>query len=129
MRYVIKREDAYLKFCTSRVEPTEAGRRQFFEFETHGIAPESPDPFYLCLSEGRKWMDWMRNELKDAYKRYLDGDLDSWYGWYMLHLDWKGELHILKLLMNWCVDRDGNSLVPPWVFDEGFRSADEQGHD
>jgi hypothetical protein len=60
-------------------------------------------------------MDWLRNELKDAYKAYLNNEHnwpEKWYGWYQLREDWKGELHILKMMMNWC------DKVPDWVYKE-----------
>ena len=38
----------------------------------------------------------------------------EWYGFYQLHLDWKGDLWFLKCVLKW------HKSVPEWVFDENF---------
>jgi hypothetical protein len=115
----IKYEDIYLKFSKRENEPTpnELGRRQFYEFESWGKVPENPDPYYLRLCDGRKWMDWQRNELKYSIHKFFGLEIKEqcsieFHGWYLLREDWLGELHILKMLMNWC------DFVPSWVFEE-----------
>ena len=100
----------YLKFSHRKDEPTDIGRQQFFDFESRGIVPENPDPYYLRLSDGRKWLDWQRNDMKEQYFRYLNGISDcGWYGWHQLREDFKDDLEVLKLLMNW------HPNIPKWV--------------
>lgn len=62
-------------------------------------------------------MDWQRNELKTSISKFFGLEVDrqcsiTFDGWYLLRQDWLGELHILKMLMNWC------DFVPNWVFEE-----------
>lgn len=117
--YVIKFEEIYLKFSGGDEKPSDLGRQQFFEFESFGKYPEQPDPYFLRLSRGKKWMDWQRNELRRSWKKSMgllkDGEekpSTDWSGWYQLRQDWLGELDILKLLFNWHKD------IPDWVLRE-----------
>ena len=66
-------------------------------------------------------MDWLRNQLKNGYFGLNDSGEEiknpdpynpSWPGWFQLKEDWKGELHILKMLLNW------HKNIPEWVLKE-----------
>ena len=90
-------------------EPSEEGRRQFLEYETNGISPEHPDPFYLRLSDGKKWFDWQNTELRSLYHS------EEWWGWYTLYEDYRkvDELWILEKLTKW-----GRKVMPDWLIEQ-----------
>jgi hypothetical protein len=75
--------DRFAKCCTAwpDVLPTELGYEQFHRYESHGISPDSPDPYYEKLIAGKKWWEWTVNQYAEIY---LTPD---WIGWHQLRLD------------------------------------------
>lgn len=100
-------ETLYVMFSHYPCEPTERGRKQFFDQETYGRQPEGePDPFYLCLINGKKWFNVQQSSIRDSYGTW------EWWGFYQYWVDWKGNRWVLRHLMSWC------PKVPWWLFSE-----------
>ena len=76
-------------------EPSITGREQFYYWESEGTIPNSPNPFFLRLQDGKKWFNWQINEYRSLYLT------DDWFGWEQLKEDWKGNESILRLLFKW----------------------------
>lgn len=87
-------------------EPTDKGRQQFYNAETFGELPTDPDPFYVCLSQGKKWFSVQQEMIRDTYLTW------EWWGWYQYWLDWKGDRWVLKHLMSW------HPNPPEWLTSE-----------
>lgn len=96
----------------SNCEPTELGRKQFYDHETHGRKPENPDPFYERLQDGKGWFNVQQSEIRGKYLT------DDWWGWYTYWIDWKGKRWVLKHLFSWCQN------VPDWLFREDIDDED-----
>jgi hypothetical protein len=77
------------------VPPSDEGRLQFFEYESFGKTPVEPDPYFLCLQEGKKWFSVQQEEVRRSYLSW------EWWGWYQYWVDWEGERWVLKYLMSW----------------------------
>lgn len=70
---------------TTNRHQTDLGMEQFHAYESRGITPEKPDPFFTHLLDGKKWWEWTVNDYADKYLT------DQWYGWYLLALDFKDD--------------------------------------
>jgi hypothetical protein len=99
-------EELYLLFSDKKCEPTDEGRRQFYDAETYGNLPQTPDPFYECLSVGKKVFSITQEMIRDSYGNW------EWCGWYSYWIDWKGNRWALRHLMSW------HSDPPEWLFSE-----------
>jgi hypothetical protein len=117
----IKHEEIFFKFALDKKPVDELGRQQFFDHESRGIEPSNPTPYYKCLRSGKQWMHWLEEQIRLSYfqRDFVDEDDKShppppWEGWFRLWHDWKGELHILKMLTPWLPD----DKKPVWIYDE-----------
>jgi hypothetical protein len=97
-----------LIFSDREVEPNKIGRQQFFEFESYGKEPCEPDPYFVCLSQGKKWFSVQQEDIRKSYLSW------EWWGFYCYWKDWKGQRWVLKHLFSWC-PRD---LLPNWFYRE-----------
>lgn len=61
---------------------SQIGLVQFFEYESRGIRPDDPDPYFVLLLDGKKWWEWTLNNIADQFFG------DNWPGWYCLAIDW-----------------------------------------
>lgn len=59
------------------VPRSDEGIRQFHAFESRGVRPTHPAPFFTHLCDGKKWWEWTLNEFAASYSKQ-DG---SWFGW------------------------------------------------
>lgn len=84
---------------------TEIGRKQFKDHQSRGIYPKEPDDYFLSLSEGKWWFDWLSSEYRKMYVR------GEWWGWKLLCEDWKDDLWVLPHLCKW------HHRIPVWVLD------------
>ncbi len=89
-------------------EPTERGRQQFYNYESHGKYPDEPDPFFMTLQHGKKSFHILQTTLKESYGTF------EWYGLYCYWLDWKGERWVLKYLFSWM----NQERIPDWFYRE-----------
>lgn len=82
------------------------GRQQFFDLESFGKRPSEPDPYFLCLEEGKKWFSVQQADIRKSYLTW------EWWGFYQYWVDWKGERWVLRHLFAWHPD------PPEWLFCE-----------
>ncbi len=104
----IKNEKLFIRFTRFPAEITGLGREQFFLAQTHGVFPEKPDPYYICLNDGKGLFDLQCSELQQMYQK------GEWWGWYQLWMDWKDERWVIPYLCKW------HKNVPQWVSDEDY---------
>jgi hypothetical protein len=97
------------------VEPNDVGLQQFYEYQTSGKYKHEEygrskvvDDYFFVLKEGKHKFDILVSEYQQMYQN------GEWYGFYQLHLDWKGDLWLLKHILKW------HKSVPEWVCDENF---------
>ena len=95
-------------FSDKVVEPTKIGRQQFFDYETYGTCPEKPDPFFLCLRQGKKWFNVQQDDLRKSW------GTGEWFGFYCYWKDWKGQRWVLRHLFSWVP----KELIPEWFYRE-----------
>jgi len=91
----IKNEDIFRALCGEEIDPTQEGRKQFFEHQSRGIVPKAPDPYYCALENGKWQFDWLRNQY---IEQYLGND---WWGFSLLWDDWAGKRFVLPHLCSW----------------------------
>jgi hypothetical protein len=77
-------------------EKSDAGIRQFFELESRGIRPESPDPYFTHLCNGKAWWEWSVNQYAELYLT------DDWPGWSQVEADFAGDERGLKQVRRRC---------------------------
>lgn len=108
----IKNEDIFEYFASKMLdnlpEKNSIGRQQFFDNQSLGKIPESPDPYYLALVRGKREFDFLTSEYRNMY---ISGE---WWGFYLLWLDWKGNRWILPELCSWYSKLTGLDL-PVWL--------------
>ena len=102
----IRNEKLFLRFSRLPSESTDTGRRQFFENQSYGTVPKTPDSYYLCLVDGKEVFDLQCSELHQMYKQ------GEWWGWYQLWSDWEGERWVIPYLCRW------HRNIPKWVSQE-----------
>lgn len=99
----VKNEELFRYFAHSDCEPTNIGREQFFKEQSLGKSPDSPDPYYLILSHGKRQFDWLTSEYQRMYF------LREWWGFLTLWKDWEGNRWILPYLCKW------HPNPPEWI--------------
>src|SRR5271165_603172 len=62
--------------CMDGAKETQIGLKQFHEYESKGIYPDIPDPYFTRLLNGKKWWEWTLNFMAETYCTW------EWYGWY-----------------------------------------------
>jgi hypothetical protein len=103
----VKHEELYKVFMDpEEVEPTQRGRDQFHDWESCGIEPDEPDPYFLSLKQGKKWFNVLQADIMHTYLTW------EWWGFYQYWIDWKGQRWVLRHLFRWHPD------PPEWLFDE-----------
>ena len=71
--------------CQPGAEPSETGLCQFHDFESQGLRPAFPDPYFERLLDGKKWWEWTLNLYAKQY-----GTAD-WPGWTSVKEDFKND--------------------------------------
>jgi|SRR3990167_1108252 len=85
------------------IAPNVIGREQFILYQSQGIKPDNPDPYYEMLNRGKLNFDFLCNEYR---KMYWSGE---WCGWLQLWKDWQGERWIIPYLCKW------HRNIPKWI--------------
>lgn len=104
----VKHEEMFHYFSRFKHEPTDEGRRQWFNHQSHGVRPSTPDPFFLTLEDGKFGVDLITSEYRQMF---LKGGVE-WWGLYQIWKDWKGHRIWLKILLGWY------KQPPDWLFNE-----------
>ena len=104
----IKNEKLFLKFTRFLTKKTEEGREQFFKNQSYGDVPPVPDPYYLCLIDGKEVFDMQCSEMQQMYQK------GEWWGWYQLWIDWEGSRWVIPYLCKW------HKKIPKWVTNETY---------
>lgn len=96
------------------MEPTETGRKQFYEYQTSGKYKhevygdsEIVDSYFFVLKEGKHKFDLLVSEYQQMYQK------GEWYGFYQLWMDWKGDRWMLPSLCKWY-----KGELPDWIMEE-----------
>lgn len=76
--------------------PTDIGLRQFFDFESRGIQPERPDPYFTHLLNGKRWWEWTINEYAVIYLT------EEWPGWAAIEEDFADDPRGLRQIEARC---------------------------
>jgi len=92
---------------------TDIGIEQFYEYESSGIKPVEPDPYYALLCNGKARWEWMLNDIAGRFWT------DMWRGWYVYAIDFKDDPAGFKQLRQRC----GFSRIDP---NDYIRKMDEQ---
>lgn len=80
-------EERFCRICPDGgAERSEEGLRQFLAYESRGIRPESPDPYFTRLLNGKKWWEWTIEQYRTAFKTGVD-----WFGFYTYRRDFKND--------------------------------------
>ena len=108
MRSKLRNEELFCRFSHTKLEPTENGRQQFFKEQSLGIKPQTPDPYYLALVEGKTAFDFLCKEYEGLY---LSGE---WWGFLQLWKDWEGERWTLPYLCKW-YRKVTSRQIPEWL--------------
>lgn len=92
----IKNENIFLFFSKKiNAEPTNTGKKQFYEHQSFGTKPEEPDQYYKKLMHGKRMFDLQLQEYKKLYF------CNEWWGWHAIVNDWKDSISILWHLFPW----------------------------
>lgn len=78
------------------VPRTEEGLAQFFDLESKGIRPETPDPYCTYLENGKAWWEWTLNNIADTF------DSRDWVGWFQYAKDFYNDPRGFSQLRNRC---------------------------
>lgn len=73
-------------------EPEPVGLAQFFAFESQGIEPAEPSPYFVRLLNGKRWWEWQLNEMARTY------GTDEWWGWATIEDDWRNDPRAVRQL-------------------------------
>lgn len=112
----LKEVERFDELANHRTPPTDAGLKQFFEYESYGKMPDDPDPYFMALLNGKKWWEWTLNFYAE---RFHCGD---WPGWYILAFDFKDDPAGFKQLRQ-------RLRFPPLSPQEVIDEADKQLED
>lgn len=63
------------------------------DYESRGVKPPRPHPYFESLLNGKKWWEWQLNEIAATYGT---GD---WWGWATLEQDYADDLAGLKQIV------------------------------
>lgn len=85
----VRQHERYARLGGS-AEPTEIGLRQFVDYESRGVFPDDPCPYFRRLLDGKKWWEWTVNEYASLY-----GTME-WFGWYQLEADFRNDVDGLR---------------------------------
>lgn len=67
---------------TAKLVPrNDHGLAQFHAYESQGVRPSVPDPYFTSLLDGKAWWEWTLNFLAASY------ETGNWDGWYALASD------------------------------------------
>jgi hypothetical protein len=73
-----------------------AGLSQFHSWESSGIMPAEPDPYFRRLCDGKAWWEWTINEYASTYGTF------EWPGWTQLAEDFAGDEAGLRQIRRRC---------------------------
>lgn len=85
------------RFC--RISPdggsarTEEGVRQFMAYESKGVEPDHPDPYFTRLLNGKRWWEWTVEQYRDSWKNRAD-----WFGFLTYRRDFKNDHRGFRML-------------------------------
>jgi len=96
-------------------EPSSTGRKQFFEYQSSGTKPTSPDPYFWVLIYGKQSFDFLCSEYQQLYRS------KEWWGLYSLWLDWKGKRWVLPYLLKWW-KKETRTDLPDWIDKEYYKN-------
>jgi hypothetical protein len=105
---MIKNERLFYELSQLKTDPTELGRRQFFLYQSSGLIPGNPDPYYETLTNGKWQFDFLSSEYLKMWRKR------EWWGWYLLWNDWEGRRWILPYLVKWYPGETGRE-IPAWI--------------
>jgi hypothetical protein len=106
-------EKLYIIYSDYPCEPTEKGRKQFYDYETHGEKPTEPDPFYKCLENGKKWFSVDQDSIRKSFlTMFRKNPPWEWNGYWCYWKYFEGERWILRYLFAW------HNNPPEWMFHE-----------
>lgn len=74
------------------VPQNDTGLLQFHSYESRGFEPETLDPYFTRLLNGKKWFEWRINQIAKTY------GTDDWWGWYQLEQDYKDDPGQVELI-------------------------------
>jgi hypothetical protein len=95
------REVSRFERCCGGADCTQAGLAQFHDYESRGIRPATPDPYFARLLDGKRWWEWQVNEIARMY------GTDEWWGWHQLAEDFANDKPALKQI----ADRIGVAIT------------------
>lgn len=75
---------------------SDIGLSQFHDYESRGIKPSSPDPYFTRLLNGKAWHEWTLNFIASTYLT------DEWLGWAILEYYYRHDLAGLKQIEQRC---------------------------
>jgi len=98
--------------CQHGFPRTKRGLQQFQEYESKGVYPEYPDPYFIRLLNGKKWWEWTVNEYAARY------GTAEWPGWVQLEQDFASDPAGLEAIARRVGTRTGHlmpdhRLLPP----------------
>ena len=122
---MIKHESLFVELSDLEADPTDVGRQQFLDHQSHGIVPDDPDPYYLLLEDGKKAYD---DEPRNMRYRYLtmcgkppapenavqqvvysmkdDWPVVYWMGWHHYRYEYSKQAreHLFKLIKDKAIE-------------------------
>ena len=76
------------KACSRQEKPPQGSRvglSQFHAYESRGVFPSDPDPFFQRLLHGKRWWEWTLNQYGALFFT------NEWPGWALLEQDFRGD--------------------------------------
>lgn len=83
-------EVARFERCCPGPDRNASGLAQFHAYESRGVRPADPDPYFRRLLDGKKWWEWTVNAIAETYLT------DDWWGWAQFEQDYAGDEAGLK---------------------------------
>lgn len=83
------------------------GLVQFIRYDSTGVKPDDPHPYFRLLDGGKKWFNWHRTNLRLAFwgdERCDSPELFRWPG--LLYLVTTTDPETVRELLNWWPDQD-----------------------
>jgi hypothetical protein len=81
----LREVERFERCCRVQARRNPIGLEQFHNYESRGLVPEQPDPYFARLLDGKKWWEWSLNEYAKLYES------NEWPGWLQLEQDFAGD--------------------------------------
>ena len=91
----VRHEEQFRQASTIDAEPTECGRDQFCRQQSFGEWPDEPDPYFLMLVCGKRWIDWTVEQWRLLYQG------DEWPGWCRVEQDFADDPWLFRKCFPW----------------------------